>query len=188
MLFRSEMPVMSRKHRQNLLRSECGAWLNDAVAEQLRDIDALAPAVISKAAAVVNLIHDAPSHMSATEKVSPAQTYLNLVHSTLKAQGHSVSSGLSSTPIGEFNPAYVHAPVGMNDLLAGLAEARQGRLCFFGPPGTGKTAAAGWLAEQLNRPLVVKRASDLLGAYVGETEGQVAQAFEQARSEERRVG
>ena len=43
-------------------------------------------------------------------------------------------------------------------------------LLLTGPPGTGKTAFAHHLARALDRPLLVKRASDLLSKWVGETE------------------
>lgn len=53
-------------------------------------------------------------------------------------------------------------------------------MCFYGTPGTGKTAFARWLAEQLDRPLLVKRASDTMSPYVGENERNLASAFERA--------
>jgi transitional endoplasmic reticulum ATPase len=50
-----------------------------------------------------------------------------------------------------------------------------------GPPGTGKTALAAYLARRLDRPLTVKRASDLLSPWVGGTEANIAAAFAEAR-------
>lgn len=54
-------------------------------------------------------------------------------------------------------------------------------LLLSGPPGTGKTALAAHLARRLDRPLAVKRASDLLSKWVGETEANIADAFADAR-------
>lgn len=41
-------------------------------------------------------------------------------------------------------------------------------MCFYIAPGTGKTALAQWLAQRLERPLMVQRASDLLSKWVGQ--------------------
>lgn len=54
-------------------------------------------------------------------------------------------------------------------------------MLLTGPPGTGKTALAHHLARVLDRPLVVKRASDLLSKWVGGTERAIAGAFAEAR-------
>lgn len=57
------------------------------------------------------------------------------------------------------------------------------RFCLHGAPGTGKTAWGRELAERIQRPLMVRKASDLLGMYVGQTEKRIARAFEQAERE-----
>lgn len=57
-------------------------------------------------------------------------------------------------------------------------------LLLTGPPGTGKTALAAALAARLDRPLLVKRASDLLSKWVGGTEARIADAFAEAREQD----
>ncbi|UKK82774.1 AAA family ATPase [Sphingopyxis sp. BSN-002] len=54
-------------------------------------------------------------------------------------------------------------------------------LLLTGPPGTGKTEAVQALARRLGRPLHVKRASDLISKWVGETEKRIAGAFAEAK-------
>lgn len=54
------------------------------------------------------------------------------------------------------------------------------RLLFAGPPGGGKTQYALWLAKRLGRDVVLKRPSDLLSKYVGESEQMIAAAFRTA--------
>jgi transitional endoplasmic reticulum ATPase len=57
-------------------------------------------------------------------------------------------------------------------------------LLFHGVPGSGKTYLARYLAHHLDREIVIKRASDLLSKWVGETEHNIRDAFEEAQSKE----
>ncbi|HEY2928710.1 ATP-binding protein [Piscinibacter sp.] len=59
-----------------------------------------------------------------------------------------------------------------------------GTLCFHGPPGSGKTALAEYIAQQLQRPLMIRQASDIVSKYVGETEQNMAAMFDEAQTEE----
>lgn len=86
---------------------------------------------------------------------------------------------LSATPC-LFNPALCATDAQLTPIIEGLARSGMGRLCLFGPPGTGKTALARYLADKLNKPFIAKKASDLLNAYVGGTEKQLAAAFAEA--------
>jgi SpoVK/Ycf46/Vps4 family AAA+-type ATPase len=54
------------------------------------------------------------------------------------------------------------------------------RLLFGGPPGGGKTQYALWLAKRLGRDVVLRRPSDLLSKWVGDSEKQIAAAFRAA--------
>ena len=53
-------------------------------------------------------------------------------------------------------------------------------ILLYGPPGTGKTEFVRHIARTLGRNLIVRRASDLLGMFVGQTEANIAAAFEEA--------
>jgi SpoVK/Ycf46/Vps4 family AAA+-type ATPase len=68
-------------------------------------------------------------------------------------------------------------------IIASLQQRPRATLCFYGLPGTGKTALGEHIARSLERPLMVKRASDLMSKYVGETEQQMARMFDDARRE-----
>lgn len=65
-------------------------------------------------------------------------------------------------------------------LIDGLARSGEGRICLHGPPGTGKTAFARYIAERLERTAVIRRGSDLRSMWVGETERNVAEMFAEA--------
>ena len=68
-------------------------------------------------------------------------------------------------------------------LIEALRRRGLGTLCFHGPPGSGKTALAEHIASELQRPLMVRLASDLMSKYVGETEQNMARMFEAAAAE-----
>ena len=55
-------------------------------------------------------------------------------------------------------------------------------LCLHGEPGTGKSLYARYLANELGLDVILKRASDLMSKYVGETEQNIAEAFAEAKA------
>ncbi|MFZ4757323.1 MAG: AAA family ATPase [Burkholderiaceae bacterium] len=69
-------------------------------------------------------------------------------------------------------------------IIAALQARPRATLCFYGLPGTGKTALGEHIARSLERPLMIKRASDLMSKYVGETEQQMARMFADAQREQ----
>jgi SpoVK/Ycf46/Vps4 family AAA+-type ATPase len=68
-------------------------------------------------------------------------------------------------------------------IVDALKARGHGTLCFYGPPGTGKTALAEHIARSLDKPLLIKQASDLVSKFVGETEQNMAAMFREAENE-----
>ncbi len=68
-------------------------------------------------------------------------------------------------------------------IVEALKARGHGTLCFYGAPGTGKTALGEHVAKALGKPLIVKRASDLVSKFVGETEQNMAKMFSEAENE-----
>ena len=108
----------------------------------------------------------------------------------VQASAKAVRGGRAPVPVSgletAFDPDLTRADVDLNVLLRRLGARSAPRavsLCLSGPPGTGKSAFARHLAETMGLPVVQKRASDLLGMFVGETEARIADAFAEARTE-----
>ena len=83
-----------------------------------------------------------------------------------------------------YDPALVSADcdlAALLDRLAGPGATRAVSFLLSGPPGSGKSAWVRHLAERMGLQVVQKRASDLLNAYVGGTERNIADAIAEAR-------
>ncbi len=173
-----ELPVPPKKQRTRILDDICSDLLDAPSLARIAESPELAPAVVAKAAALVRSIY--------AEIGSGATTnaFELLIGNTLKAQGHAAIRKNDPNRLPEFyDPAFIHADADLACIAAGLLSAKSGRLCLYGPPGTGKTAYGRWLAEQLDVPLLVKRASDLMSMYVGQNEKNIALAFHQATND-----
>jgi SpoVK/Ycf46/Vps4 family AAA+-type ATPase len=82
-----------------------------------------------------------------------------------------------------FNPAYVNINENLDAMVSGLKRTGEGRMVFFGPPGTGKTSLAHYLAKSIGKELIQKDAASLQSCWLGETEKLIHQAFEQAKKQ-----
>lgn len=170
-----ELPVPPKQQRERILRESCGDLLDADNISRIAETETLAPAVVAKVASVVRTIRDDLG------PVGTAAAFERLISNTLEAQGHRPILQHDPNRLPEvYDPIFIDADADLNALAAGLCEARTGRLCLYGPPGTGKTAYGRWLAQRLDVPLLVKRASDLMSPYVGESEQNIAHAFRQA--------
>lgn len=170
-----ELPVPPKQQRERILRDSCGDLLDTGNISRIAETETLAPAVVAKAASVVRTIRDDLG------PVGTAAAFERLISNTLEAQGHRPILQHDPDRLPEvYDPSFIDADADLNAVSAGLCKARTGRLCLYGPPGTGKTAYGRWLAQQLDAPLLVKRASDLMSPYVGESEQKIARAFRQA--------
>jgi SpoVK/Ycf46/Vps4 family AAA+-type ATPase len=68
-------------------------------------------------------------------------------------------------------------------IVEALKARGHGTLCFYGAPGTGKTALGEHVSRALGKSLIVKQASDLISKFVGETEQNMAKMFQEAEAE-----
>lgn len=168
-----EVPTPDAECRRRIVEKVFGGNLSAETVNRLAETERLAPAVLSRAAAVASLAGLRDGDLSENDVV-------DMIGETLRAQGFGRISEKSAALPGFYDPAFVNADLDLAELAEGLKSAGRGRLCLYGPPGTGKSAYAAWVAKVLNRPLVRKTVADLTSCYVGETEKLIAEAFREA--------
>ncbi|MCX9157809.1 AAA family ATPase [Niveibacterium sp. 24ML] len=168
--FRNPPPSARRRiaarHLGGLAPSE--SWL-DALASN----PCLIPSQFERAAGVAARV-DAENAVTAAE-VSLRQSTRVLHRRPLK---------LKRTGSAPFSTEWITTDHSIDAVLSGLRHHPAATMCFYGLPGTGKTAFARHLADALDRPLMVERASDILSPFVGGTEQNIAELFERAQTDD----
>lgn len=71
--------------------------------------------------------------------------------------------------------------VEISNSLVNISGARAASFCLYGPAGTGKSAYVRHLAQMLGMEVIQKRTSDLISMWVGESEKNIASAFQEAQ-------
>lgn len=170
-----KLDVPPQKQRLQMLERECGNAVPRPHLQRLSQVDCITPGVVARAASVVR-------RMSPRSEAESEKLLDSVLDGVLRAQRHPpLATVLSRIDAPQFVPGLCNASVDLDAVAAGLAESGMGRLCLYGPPGTGKTAFGRWLSERLEKPLLLKRVSDLQSPYLGVMERNLAGAFEQAR-------
>ena len=168
---RSQKTRILKAHFDDLAVGE--EWLKELASRR-----GISPAVSERAARVARAV--APQDPERARKVVE-----RVLTGQMEAQGRHFrkpSEKKAPAPDGaEFNPRFLNTDPAPEELVALLRNGKGGRLLFHGPPGTGKSALGRYMARRLGRPVMVRRASDLLNKYVGETEKNLAEMFAEAR-------
>ena len=78
----------------------------------------------------------------------------------------------------------VNADLDMNNLTDRIIQSGKLNfsLCLYGEPGTGKSEYAKYLADKLGLEVIYKKASDLISMWLGQTEQNIANAFNEAKN------
>ena len=173
--------------REQLVRTAlAGAPVSEALVARLSERPGLTPAQVTTARRFATLAGDP---VDGTPTADAVARYDALIERQLAHADQALGRRLGPAarpPVLPYGLEWLHTE-SRHDLprmLAALRARGHGTLCFFGPPGTGKTALAEHLAQTLQRPLMVRQASDLMSKFVGETEQQMAAMFAEAEAEQ----
>jgi SpoVK/Ycf46/Vps4 family AAA+-type ATPase len=177
--------------REQLVRKTLeGAPVSDALVARLTERKGLTPAQIRTALRFAQLAgHPAPRRGA---KARVAETTAPVLDELIERQLKNADLALGRKPDLVQRPGATQYSLDMLNVesryelprvIAALKARGHGCLCFHGAPGTGKTALAEHMAQQLDRPLMIRRASDLVSKFVGETEQQMAAMFREAEAE-----
>lgn len=140
----------------------------------LSGFEELPPGVVARAARLGRLVGD----QLPAENLEPA--VMRSVQETLGAMRLEATWPADVSSSLPWRPEVLHVDCDLAALQDAIRARPQGRLCFHGVSGAGKTALAHRLAEISDRPLYARRVSDLVGSYVGQTERNIAHAFREA--------
>lgn len=169
-----EMPSLDSEQRAKIFRQKLGSEFSDWFIESISENDQVSLAMLDRAVEVASTF----GKKSQQDKEAAITKLLN---QTLSAQGRTLLRDQLSSDEKPYDVSCVNTSVDLIKLADGLKNVRKANICLYGAPGTGKSAYVRWLAKQLKKPIVVKRASDLLNCYVGNTEKNIAGAFQEAR-------
>jgi SpoVK/Ycf46/Vps4 family AAA+-type ATPase len=173
-----QLPAPPRAVRRAIVDRACGGLADSATIEALAAQPHLTPAIVTRAAQIVQGVHDS---LGADRTAGALR---DLIDGTLRAQGHAVPTRRKPRPADiPFDLRWVNTEADLRALAEGIARVNDARLLLDGPAGTGKTGFAHWLADRLDRPLQVHRTSDLLSPWVGATEKALATAFRRAEGD-----
>ena len=114
------------------------------------------------------------------------KTLIRMINNTLTAQGYSKIMKKKSKKKkfnlpNFYNPKFINSDENLENIIDGLKENPQARICLYGIAGTGKSAFGKYIAKKLSKEVIIKKGSDLLGMFVGESEKNIANAFKEAK-------
>ena len=169
-----ELGVPNENMRARIIKEYSANLIDNKLIKKLAKNQHVAPAVVSNASLVV-------SNLNARDK---NRAFERVISNTLKAQGYGeIEKDKSSDDLpSSYDPNFVNSNCDLNELMKGIKESKSARVCLYGVPGTGKSAYAKFIAKSLRKPIIIKKGSDLLSMWVGGTERNIADAFEEAKN------
>jgi SpoVK/Ycf46/Vps4 family AAA+-type ATPase len=170
--------------REQLVRkSLTGVAVSDAFVAKLTERKGLTPAQIRTAVRFADLAHAAEQPGGEVFEALIERQLRNSDAALGRAAASQGPRGRRQVTTYDLGMLNVETRFDIPRIVEALKARGHGALCFYGAPGTGKTALGEYIAEQMGQPLIVKQASDLVSKFVGETEQNMAAMFKEATEE-----
>lgn len=168
-----EIGIPTEDVRAKIIKKYSENLIDNKLIKKLAKNDFIAPALISNASVVV-------SNLNTKDK---NKAFERVINNTLKAQGYEEIRDYNPRDDlpSSYDPNFVNSDCDLNELMQGIKASKNARMCLYGVPGTGKSAYAKFIAKSLKKPIIIKKGSDLLSMYLGETEKNIALAFKEAK-------
>ncbi|EXI81782.1 MAG: Proteasomal ATPase [Candidatus Accumulibacter appositus] len=177
--FHIEFRTPPKAVRERVIR-RCleSAVVSDSLVTALATDESLSPAQVNQASRFALLCNTNSGEIDES-------VFLQAIKASQTAMGRSFSINSQLVSASPCNFAYLNldSDLPLEKIEQALRRNAAATLCFHGVPGSGKTSLARHLADAIGRPLAIKRASDLLGKYVGEAEKNIARMFHEASQE-----
>ena len=178
---------------QKALQSQ-GIKVDSRIMRQMSE-SSLSQGVLLQACKVAKTLAKNRATQSAKERQKGiAESLIQVLNEHLKLQGQPTIATKAPQAL-PYNMSLINASVDMQSLCeriksvcgardskeSATADSTQGiRILAHGMAGSGKSEFAKALAKELNKPIMLKRASDLLSMWVGGSEQNIAAAFREA--------
>ncbi|QIL80725.1 ATP-binding protein [Diaphorobacter sp. HDW4A] len=170
--------------REQLIRKSLdGVAVSDAFIANLTERKGLTPAQIRTAVRFADLAHAGPEVGGEAFEALIERQLKNSDAALGRKPDATGKKGRRQVTTYDLDMLNVETRFEIPRIVDALKARGHGALCFYGAPGTGKTALGEYIAEHLGKPLIVRQASDLVSKYVGETEQNMATMFAEATQE-----
>ena len=170
-------PIPPQKVRQKIARHHLGQfnptedWLARIAAN-----DQVSPGQLERAAKVARIIG-----------VADFESARKLVEQTLdRSVALLGQKRVPTRPVRrtQYDLGFINTDLPVAKLVDAMKINPSGTFCFYGAAGTGKSELARYMADEIGKPLLLRRASDILSMYVGGSEKNIASMFAEARQQD----
>lgn len=142
--------------------------------KQMSAYESLPPATVERASDMLRVINEATPIVDADKSIN------RIIGNSLEAMRMPRPVNRSATIELDYKVDMLSADCNIIEVSEGIIKNGQARVCLYGPPGTGKSAYGRYIADMSKKQLMIKKASDIISPYLGESEINMAKMFYEA--------